>query len=127
MNTEEERGPVLRTGLQEEDSNSVHTTTQVNPGNLVLLPEAKGVHGGRTGPARSTQSNKKHVWGRNKSACNGMSAFWEEKADDVNNQGKIYSRKEQNIFSDSNAERNERKDRLSKTIRKINNNKNETE
>lgn len=41
-----------------------------------------------------------------------MSAFWKEKADDVNNQGKIYSRKQQTIFSDSNAERNERKDRL---------------
>lgn len=41
-----------------------------------------------------------------------MSAFWKEKADDVNNQGKIYSRKQQTNFSDSNAERNERKDRL---------------
>lgn len=50
-----------------------------------------------------------------------MNAFWMEKVDDVNNQGKTDSSKLQNVFSDSNADRNERKHRHYKTIGKMNN------
>ena len=37
------------------------------------------------------------MWDLNKSACNGKNKFWMEKANDVNNQGKIYSGKQKNI------------------------------
>lgn len=60
----------------------------------MLLTEEKGVDASRTVPSQSTQNKKKQTWGLNKSACNGMNAFWMEKADDVNNQGKTYSSKQ---------------------------------
>ena len=111
--------PALHVRFQEEDSNRVQVTVEVNQGNpwCCLLRE-KVEDASRTVRGQSTQNKKKQMWGLNESAYNGMNAFRMEKADDVHNQGKIYSGKQQNIFSDSDSDRNERKHRLYKNPRK---------